>query len=122
MPVVGPCCRRRQRGQDRFHPSTRLKAIERPALLEQVELDVTPPAIELEIPFPGSKRVFVPALDDRQVSGQEMVPDLSCELERTLESPVGQIVEKDSTHAARFVSMFQVKVVVTPGLETRIYV
>src|SRR5690606_26589955 len=46
--VVFPAHERRQRHQDRFGASTRLQAEDRPAVVQQVELDVAAAAIELE--------------------------------------------------------------------------
>src|SRR5690606_21936851 len=58
---------------DRFGPSAGLQAEVRAPVPDQVELDIAPAAIELELAFALPVLAVLAALDDRQVGIQEAV-------------------------------------------------
>src|SRR2546423_190689 len=67
LPVVAPGGVRRQRHQDRLGAPARLQAEERPTVVDQVELDIPPAAVELEVPFTLSVRGVLASLEEREV-------------------------------------------------------
>src|SRR5215210_4484859 len=85
MPVVAPADQRRQGHEDRFRPSPGLETEQGAAVPDQVELDVTPPSIELEITLALAPGHVPPAMDDREVGGKEVVAYPAQEFEAALE-------------------------------------
>ena len=64
LPVVAPAHDRRQRHQDSFGAPARLQAEQRAAIVDEVELDVAPAAINPPVfNQPGTKRLTPIALD-----------------------------------------------------------
>src|SRR4029077_3654635 len=74
-------------------------------------------SISLEVAFAHAIREIAPALDDGHVSAQEVIADAGHEPEREVEIVVRQIVEKNSTDAARLLTMFEIEILVAPLLE-----
>ncbi len=65
--VVFPPHQRRQRHQYRFDAAARLQPEDRSPVIDQVEFNITSPAVQLEVPFALAVRRVLALLDDRQV-------------------------------------------------------
>src|SRR5439155_17887661 len=96
LPVVAPFHDRRQRHEDRLAAPARLQAEERAAVPDEVELDVAPAAIRLEVALPLAVGGVATALEDRRVRGQEGIAHRAHDLEALRESAFAEIVEEGS--------------------------
>ena len=67
MPVIAPAHHGGHRRQDGLDPGGGLQAEERAAVLEQIELDVPSPAIELEVAFAVSEGMVLPFLENGHI-------------------------------------------------------
>jgi len=117
MPIVAPMDHWGQGHQDRFGSTPCLQAEDGSPIPDQVELDVAPAPVTLELPLPFAVGVVAAPRDDRQVSGQEMVADRKgeplCSVKRGV--AVGaKIVEEEAANAPWFVAVFEEEVTVTP--------
>lgn len=120
VPVVVPAHERRKAHENRFGAAAGLQAEERAAIPDEVEFDVTTAAVELKLALAiGVGRGFAP-FDDWQISGKKRIAHGAEEGERMVEAELVEIVEEQSADAARFVAVFQEKVVVAVFLEARI--
>src|SRR5690606_7925429 len=115
-PVVFPAYPWRQGHQDRLRPAARLQAEQRATVIEQVELDVTPAAIQLELPFPIAEGLLVAGFHDREVGRQETISRSAEEVERTFEAELVQVIEENAADTAGFATMLQIEVIVAPLL------
>src|SRR5687768_2279390 len=117
LPVVAPGNARRQRHQDRLGAPARLQAEQRAAVVHQVELDVAPAPVGLEIPFALAERMVLPALEDRQVRFQQMIAHRFRQVEGGL---FREVIEEDAADPPRLAAMAQLEVFVAPLLEARV--
>src|SRR4051812_24408558 len=122
LPVVAPGGLGRHRHEDRFAAAARLEAEQSAAVIHQVEFDVAPAAVELEVALTVPERRSFPLIQDRQIGGQERVAHRACEAERKIEIALREIVEEDAANAARLVTVLQMEIAVAPGLEPRVVV
>ena len=104
MPVVFPACERRQRHQDRLGATAGLQAERSAAIVDEIELDITPATIQLEIALAFAERRRAPTRDDRQIRGQEVIADAALISEAALEAPLVQIVEEQSADCLLYTS------------------
>ena len=88
--VVLPLHQRRHRHQNGLRPPPGLQAKQCAAIEDEVELDVTPAAVELEIPLSIAVLCQLAAFQDGLVGGGEAIPNGLGELEARLEVP-GQL-------------------------------
>src|SRR5262245_60277539 len=95
-PAVAPAHQRRQRHEDRLRPSARLDAEEGAAVVEQVELDIAPAPVELEVALALAVGGLPAAAQDRQVGGEEGVAHGAGEGERAREPPLAEVVEEEA--------------------------
>src|SRR5450755_1548839 len=122
MPVIAPARDRRKRHEDRLGAAVGLKAEQRAAIVDKIELDVAPAAVCLEIAFAIPVGEILAPEHDRIVRGEKMLTDALRQREAMFEAALVQIVEKNPADAARLVAMPEEKVVVAPGLESRVVV
>src|SRR5579864_4301900 len=120
MPADLPADQGRERHQDRLGAASGLQAEEGAAVVEEVELDVTAAAIELELALAVAEGGVAAALDDRQVRGQVGVADPAEEVEAAREAPLRQVVEEEAPDAAGLPAVAQIEIVVAPALEARV--
>src|SRR5262245_53401194 len=113
---------RRQRHEDGLGSATRLQPEERAAVVDQVELDIAPAAVELEASLPLPKRHGPALFQDGKIGRQEGVADRAREAEGKIEVALGEVVEEDAADAARLIAVLEVKVAVAPGLEARVVI
>src|SRR5690606_16562746 len=104
--AVLPADARRQAHEDGFGAAAGLQAEQGAAVVDQVELDVAAPAVELELAFAFAVWRFPPALHDRQVGVEEPVADRAQVAEVGVEVAV-QVVEEQPADAARLVAVLQ---------------
>src|ERR1043165_2829375 len=86
MPVVFPAHERRQRHQDRFGAAAGLQAEQSAAIVDEIEFDITPTTIQLEVALALAERRRAPTRDDRQIRGQEVIADAALISEAALEA------------------------------------
>src|SRR6185312_9531990 len=120
LPVVAPAHQRRQRHQDRLRAPAGLEAEERAPVPHQVELHITAPPVELEVPLPLAVGGVPAPLDDGHIGGEEVVADALEEGEAALEPPLVEIVEKDPADPSRLLAVAEVEVFVAPRLVARV--
>jgi hypothetical protein len=94
--LVGPAGQRRHRQQDRLGAPARLQAEVGAAVPDQVELDITPAPVELEVALALAVGQGAPALDDRQVGAQEGVTHRTQHRKTALGAQLGEVVEEDA--------------------------
>src|SRR5262245_18471266 len=113
---------RRQRHEDGLGSATRLQPEERAAVVDQVELDIAPAAVELEASLPLPKRHGPALFQDGKIGRQEGVADRAREAEGKIEVALSEVVEEDAADAARLIAVLEVKVAVAPRLEARVVI
>src|ERR1022692_1745071 len=94
MPIVFPAHERRQRHQNRFGAPARLQAEQSAAIVDQVELHVTTPPVELEGPFAFAERQILAAFQYRQIGAQKIIADATQQAERTLKTALVEVIEE----------------------------
>src|SRR6185436_17334936 len=122
MPVVLPARERRQRHQDRFGAAAGLQAERSAAVVDEIEFDITPATVQLEVALALAERRRAPARDDRQICRQKMIADAALIGEAALEAPLVQIVEEQAADAARLVAVLEKEIPVAPLLVARVHV
>src|SRR5262249_3544084 len=118
LPVVTPFDDGRHRHEYRFGASARLQAEQRATVEYQVEFDIAPAAVCLEVALAFAVRCIDAALQNGQVSLEKMVADAFRHGETLLEPELAEIIVKNAADAARFLAMLEVEVFVAPGFET----
>src|SRR6266545_6880141 len=122
LPVVAPLHEGRERHQYRLRAASGLQSEERPAVVDEVELDVAAAAVGLEIPLALAVGEAPPPLENRKVSRQKMLADAAREIETEVEAFLVQVVEENSADPARLAAVLEKKVLVAPALEAGIAV
>src|SRR5262249_56562523 len=117
--VVAPAHDRRQRHEDRLGAAVGLEAEDRPAIVDEVELDVPAAAPQLELALGLAPRLAAPSFDDGEIGRKERIARVAHERERLLDVVAPQVVEEDPADAARLAPVRQVAILVAPPLEPR---
>src|SRR5579875_487796 len=117
--VVFPADARRQRHQDRFGASGRFQTEDGTAVVEQIEFDVSSPAVFLKGPLLLRIRFVFASLDDGQICLQKMVAAIAYKLEQGLEVAF-EVIEEDATDAAGLAAVRQEEILITPFLHLSI--
>src|SRR5690625_3950381 len=116
LPVIVPAHQGWQGHQNGFGAPAGLQAEQGAAVVNQVELHVAPPAIELKMPLPLTVlHVFAP-LYYGQVGVEKAVPHSAHEIKAALEPALVEIVKKQPAHAPGLTAMPIVKIVIAPLL------
>src|SRR5437868_723327 len=102
----------REAHEDRLDVSARAQAEESAAVVDQVELDVSPAPAELLRTVVLGVRQRAAPLRDRRVGGQERVPDVAQERPALV---AAQVVEEDPAHAALVAAVLDEEVVLRPA-------
>jgi hypothetical protein len=92
----------------------------RAAIPHQVELDIAPAPVGLEVAFALAEGHAATPLDDRQIGAEEGIPHRAHQREAVVESTVGEVVEEHAADAARLGAVLEMEVLVAPPLEARI--
>src|SRR6266571_3215532 len=122
LPVVAPLHEGRERHQYRLRAASGLQSEERPAVVDEVELDVAAAAVGLEVPLALAVGKAPPPLENRKVSRQKMLADAAREIETEVEPFLVQVVEENPADTARLAAVLEVEVFVAPALEAGIAV
>ena len=120
MPVVFPAHQRRQGHQDRFGAPAGLQTKQRAPVVNQVELDIAAPPVELEVPLPLTPGHGLATGDDGPVGGHITVADGPQEGEAPLETQLAEIIKEKPSHTAGLGAVLEVEIRVAPVLETGI--
>src|SRR6266568_37266 len=101
LPVVAPLHEGRERHQYRLRAASGLQSEERPAVVDEVELDVAAAAVGLEVALALAVGKAPPPLENRKVSRQKMLADAAREIETEVETFLAQVVEENPADTAR---------------------
>src|SRR5690606_41660700 len=113
--AVFPARQRRQAHQDRLGASARLQAEMGAAVEHQVELDVAPASVQLELALALAIRRVLAAFHDRQVGVEEAIAHGAHVAEVGLEIAL-QVVEEQPANAAGLAALLEAEVLVAPAL------
>ena len=94
----------------------------RSAIKNQVEFDIPSSPVFLEFLLTGVIGGVFSFVENLEIRVAEGFSYLDCEVQGGIESSFRIIVEKDSSHASGFLSVAEVKILITPLLEMRILV
>ena len=89
---------------------------------DEVEFDVPPPAVQLEVALTLAVDRVLAAIQDGQVSVHKGIADRAHHRKPAFKTQFGEIIEKHTADAALFMAVLQVEVFVAPGLEARVFV
>src|SRR5262249_43548090 len=118
LPFVAPLHDRRQRHEDRLRAAARLQPEERAAVPYEVELDVAPAAVRLEVALALAVFAIAALLDDRNVRRKERVAHGAHHREALREIQLAEVVEERAADAARLVAVLEEEIFVARLLET----
>src|ERR1700679_159784 len=111
----GPAGQRRHRGQNRGNVAAGLQAENRAAIIEQIELDVTPTAHQLLLTLGSAPRLFGVAPDDIAIGSKEALADVAHKGEVRVEGGIAsvaravEIVEEDAADSPRLLAMLEIE-------------
>ena len=114
MPVVAPFHQRRHGKQDGFGAAVGLQAEDGAAINHQIEFDVAPAPVELEVALAFAVWCVFAFLQQRYIGRQVVVAHALLDGEAGVEIRLAQIVEEDAAHTARFVAVLEEKIFITP--------
>src|SRR5882724_9287973 len=135
--IVDPPHKRRERHQYRLSPAPCLQPEVRPAVIDQVELDVAPAADQLKLALALGVRLSSAPVGYGKIRWKKRPTDSLDELEdefdpalvcnqrftwsgRLVCAIAGKVVEEDTAHSARLISMLKEEILVAPFLESGI--
>src|SRR5262245_59611575 len=107
MPVIFPSSERRQRHENGFSTSARLQTERCTAVVYQIEFDITPATIQLELTFAIAPLRAGATRNDRQVRVEKMVTNAALIGVAALEAPLVQVVKEQPADATGFVAMLE---------------
>ena len=94
----------------------------RAAVPDQIKFDVAAPAVELEVALHVPEVGGFAAFYQRQIGIEKRIGNSLRHGKAAFETEFLKIVEKDTPYAALLAPVFKEKVLVAPGLETRVFV
>src|SRR6267142_693359 len=119
LEVVNPPHKWRKAHENRLGSSASFQSKDRPAIIEEVELDIPAAPVELIFAFAVSVGQVHPPLCDWQIRVQERVTDVTNKREGLVGITL-DIVEENPANTSHFTAMFQHKVFIARFLESRI--
>src|SRR5690349_76732 len=86
-PIVAPPDERRERKKNRFGAPAGLQTEQRTAIPDEIEFDVAPATIRLEIALALAKRLVLPSHENWLVSREKVITDRLRQRETAFEAP-----------------------------------
>src|SRR5690554_5076640 len=114
FPVVLPPYQRGQGHQNRLGAPARLQAKQRATVVHQVELNVAPPAVQLEVPLAIAPGHVQPAPDNGLVGIKVTVADRPQKGKILFEIARVVIIEEQPANTPGFLSVPEIEILVAP--------
>ena len=116
--VIIPTHEGRQRHENGFGASFGLEAEEGTPVVDEIEFDIAPAAVELKLAFSLGARQVLASCYDGQIGGDEVVANRLQKGKGFFEALGIIVVEKDAANPPCFIAVGQVKVVITGIFKT----
>src|SRR5262249_304373 len=101
---------------DGFGASAGLQTERSSTVVYQIEFDITPAPIQLELPLTLAPLLLPPARNYGQIGVEEMIADTALIGEAALEAPRIQVAEEQAADARGLVAMLEEEIPVAPLL------